>query len=397
MSSGLRVLLIAPQPFYQARGTPMNVLQMCRVLTGAGYRVDLATYPLGEHVAMDGLSIHRCLRPPGIGEVPIGFSKRKLILDFFLFWTVLGLRLRRRYAAIHAVEESVFLALPFTLLGSRLIYDLDSLISDQLAYAGVVRSRALLGMARRLERLALRRSIGAVTVCRSLTDAAATLDPDARIFQIEDAPLAESLRSPDPTRVDEIREELGLAGRRPVVYTGNLEPYQGIDLLLGAARTLRTIHPDACVVLVGGGGERLEALRRTIEAERLGGSVLAVGQRPPEEMPEWMALAEILVSPRSEGENTPLKIYTYMSAGRPIVATDRITHTQVLDRANAFLSAPEPDAFAAAIAEALDAPKEAQDKAKLAQELAASNYSAEAFERKLLAAYRELIGPPEGS
>ena len=53
--------------------------------------------------------------------MPIGFSKRKLLLDFFLFWTLLGLLVRRRYAVVHAVEEAVFMALPFTLLGVRLV------------------------------------------------------------------------------------------------------------------------------------------------------------------------------------------------------------------------------------------------------------------------------------
>lgn len=388
---GARILLVAPQPFYQPRGTPMNVLQMCRVLTAAGYRVDMATYPLGEKVEMEGLEIHRCLRPPGVRSVPIGFSKRKFLLDLLLFWTVLRLLLRRRYAAVHAVEESVFLALPFTLVGVRLIYDLDSLISDQLDYAGVVTSRPLLALVRRLERFALRRSVAAVTVCRSLTEAAAELDPDARIYQIEDAPLEESLRDPDVSRVESLRRELGLDGLRPIVYTGNLEPYQGIDLLLAAAPLVRRRVPDARLVLVGGSGERLTALRGSLEREGLGANVLAVGQRPPDEMPEWMSLAEVLVSPRSEGENTPLKIYTYMGARRPIVATDRITHTQVLDSSNAFLSECTPEAFADAICAALDDPEEARRRADAAHDLAASEFSPAAFERKLLAAYREIL------
>ena len=386
-----RLLLIAPQPFYRPRGTPMNVLQMCRVLTGAGYRVDLATYPLGEPVAIDGLEIHRCVRPPGLRSVPIGFSWRKVLLDLLLFWTVLRLCVTRRYAVVHAVEESVFLALPLTFFGVRLIYDLDSNISEQLAYAGVVESRPLLAGVRALERLALRRSVAAVTVCRSLTEAARRLEPTARIFQVEDAPLAESLRQPRPSRLSELRAELGLEGLRPIVYTGNLEPYQGIELLIRAAGHVRGRMPDARFVLVGGSGARLESLRTRLEEESLTDTVLLAGQRPPDEMPEWMALGEVLVSPRSEGDNTPLKIYTYMNAGRPIVATDRTTHTQVLDPSCAFLSDPSPEAFAAAICEALSRPEEARRRSAAARRLAETEFSAAAFERKLLAAYRQIL------
>jgi glycosyltransferase involved in cell wall biosynthesis len=369
----------------------MNVLQMCRVLTGAGYRVDLATYPIGETVEMEGLEIHRCLRPPGIRSVPVGFSKRKIILDFFLFWTILGLLLRRRYRVLHAVEESVFLALPFTLFGSRLVYDLDSLISDQLEYTGVLRSPRLLGTVRALERLALRRSTAAITVCQSLTEAALELDPGARVFQVEDSPLDESLRPADPARVEELRSELELEGLRPIVYTGNLESYQGIDLLIESAPLVLERFPNARFVVVGGSGSRLSKLREELASEGLEATVLPVGQRPPAEMPEWMALAEVLVSPRSEGDNTPLKIYTYMHAERPIAATDRVTHTQVLNGSNAFLGAATVAGMAGAIQAALEDPAEAGRRATAAHRTATTEYSFAAFERKLVAAYSEIL------
>ena len=159
-----RILLIAPEPFYAPRGTPMNVLQLCRVLTGAGYRVDLLTYPLGHDVALPGLRIHRAPRVPGIDHVPIGFSWRKLPLDAALWLRALTLLARHRYRVVHAVEEAAFLALPLTWLGVPLLYDLDSQISDQLAYTGWVRNRVVLAGVRALERLTLRRASAVKTL-----------------------------------------------------------------------------------------------------------------------------------------------------------------------------------------------------------------------------------------
>jgi glycosyltransferase involved in cell wall biosynthesis len=244
---------------------------------------------------------------------------------------------------------------------------------------------------RALERLALRRSIGAVSVCRSLTDAARELEPGTPIFQVEDAPLTESLRPPEPEGIERLRDELNLTGKRPIVYTGNLEAYQGIDLLVAAVPETIGRFPDARFVVVGGGGKSLEELRGQLEAGGLIDAVLTVGQRPPDEMPEWMALAEVLASPRSEGENTPLKIYTYMHAQRPIVATDRLTHTQVLDGSTAYLSEPTADAYAEALCTALGDPEEARRRSDAAHRLAATEYSPEAFERKLLAAYEQFV------
>jgi glycosyltransferase involved in cell wall biosynthesis len=369
----------------------MNVRQMCRVLTGAGYRVDLATYPLGEDVAMPGLTIHRPPRPPWIDSVPIGFSPRKLVLDACLALLVWWLLLTRRYDAVHAVEEAVFFALPFTWFGKRLIYDLDSRMSAGLRDAGVVRSARVLAVAEALERLALARSSAAITVCRALTDAARSLDPAVRVFQIEDTPLEEASRDPDPARVEALRREWKLDGRPVAVYTGNLERYQGLELLLRAAPLLRARMPRIAVVLVGGDRRDVEALRAEAVRDGLGDALLVVGARPPDEMPEWMALADVLVSPRSHGENTPLKIYTYMRSGVPIVATDLPTHTQVLDRANAILVRPTPDGIADGIARALADRATARQLGRRARELAEREYSFGSFERKLLTAYREVL------
>jgi glycosyltransferase involved in cell wall biosynthesis len=387
-----RVLLVSPQPFYAPRGTPMNVRQMCRVLGAAGYRVDLACYPLGEDVDIDGVAIHRGLGIPGVDAVPIGFSLRKLALDALLALTVLRLLATRRYAALHAIEESVFFALPAAWLGIPLIYDLDSLLSEQLRYSGAIRSAWILAGVRWLERLALSNASAAITVCRALSDAARELCPAVRIFQIEDTPLEEASRAPDPARVAELRARLELGERPAVVYTGNLERYQGIDLLLDAAEQLRELAPEARLVLVGGEAPQVAALRAELDRRALAQSVIVVGVRPPEEMAEWMALGCVLVSPRCQGENTPLKIYTYMRAGIPIVATELPTHTQVLDAETALLCTPDAKELARAMASVIAAPGVFRARALRARERAEREYSREAFERKLLAAYDAALG-----
>ena len=60
----------------------------------------------------------------------------------------------------------------------------------------------------------------------------------------------------------------------------------------------------------------------------------------------YAAAAAVLVSPRSHGTNTPLKIYEQLASGMPLVATSILSHTQVLDEDVAFLVEPEPQAMA---------------------------------------------------
>jgi len=343
----MRVLLIAPQPFFAQRGTPINVRQMVQTLCEAGHEVHLATYPMGEPVSIPGLVIHRALAIPGVRTVPIGFSWRKVALDIALALRVWPLIVGGRFDVVHAVEESVFFALPAARLrGIPVIYDLDSWMSEQLAYGGRVKSPTILKLLRRMERSALHRSSLAITVSASLSEMVRAMNPNVRVAQIEDCPLEEALRAPDLSRIAMLRDCFGIGQRQVVVYTGNLESYQGIELLLDAFVRVARAQDAAVLVLVGGSPAQVDATRARAAALGVGERVVLTGQRPAEEMPEWMAMGEVLVSPRLHGGNTPLKLFSYMWSAVPIVATDLPTHTQVLDASAAVLRAPTPDAMA---------------------------------------------------
>jgi glycosyltransferase involved in cell wall biosynthesis len=103
----------------------------------------------------------------------------------------------------------------------------------------------------------------------------------------------------------------------------------------------------------------------------------------------------VLVSPRSRGTNTPLKIYQYLRAGRPIVATRLLTHTQVLDDDVAILTGATASELAAGILRAIDDPAAAARMGARAAELAATKYSYDAYLSRTREAVRrlELVAP----
>jgi glycosyltransferase involved in cell wall biosynthesis len=387
----MRILLIAPQPFFSQRGTPINVRQMVQTLSEAGHEVHLATYSIGDPVSIPGLRIHRALPIPGVRRVPIGFSWRKVALDGLLALTTWRLIAGKRFDVVHAIEESVFFALPAARLRRiPVIYDLDSWLSDQLAYGGRLRNGVILRVLRRIERAALRRSRLAITVSASLSDAVHAMEPNVPVAQIEDCPLDEALRAPDPARMARLRASYALGERRAVVYTGNLESYQGIGLLLDAFALVARARTDAALVLVGGSAAQVAAVRARAASLGLGDRVVLTGQRPAEEMPEWMAIGDVLVSPRLHGGNTPLKLYSYMWSAVPIVATDLPTHTQVLDASVAVLRPATAEGLASGILDVLADPARFAPLGVAARALVASDYSRDAFRRKLLAAYASI-------
>src|SRR2546429_7855860 len=87
--STVRILMIAPEPFFEPRGTPFSEFHRIRALIALGHEVDLVTYPFGEDVAMPGLRLFRCLRPPFLRSIRVGPSLAKPPLDVLLTFTAL--------------------------------------------------------------------------------------------------------------------------------------------------------------------------------------------------------------------------------------------------------------------------------------------------------------------
>ncbi|HEY6000168.1 MAG TPA: glycosyltransferase family 4 protein, partial [bacterium] len=339
----MNVLVLAPQPFYRERGTPIAVRLLAETLCALGHAVDLLVYHEGEEVSFPGLRLLRAAAPPLVRDVPIGFSAKKLACDATLSAAFLKLARPGRYDVVHAVEEAVF---PAAWLrrrhGAAVVCDMDSDMVDQICG----RSRLRRPLRPALDAI-VRRTLGAcdlvLAVCPSLAEKARALAPAVPVRVLEDIPLAEGPAAP----VEDLRARYGVAGPL-ALYVGNLEPYQGIDLLTEA---LASLGPDGPVTLVVIGGAPADVVRyeRAAAVRRLSGRVRFAGPRPVRDLGSYLAQADILVSPRTLGENTPMKIYSYLGAGRAILATDIGSHTQALDDTCARLVRPEAGCLAAGL------------------------------------------------
>lgn len=178
-----------------------------------------------------------------------------------------------------------------------------------------------------------------------------------------------------------------------ILYTGTFEAYQGLDLLFAAMKPVLEQCPDARLVLAGGRPDQIERARREAMEQGIGASAIFVGERPAEEIPAYLEAADVLVSPRSRGKNTPLKIYQYLRSGRPIVATNLLTHTQVLDATVAELVAPTAEAFGAGILHVLRDRSHADALSRAARTLADTRYTYEAYLERTREALRPIAGP----
>jgi len=344
--------------------------------------VDLLTYPQGEDLGLPGVRHRRSLSLP-VGRVRAGPSLKKIVLDVPFMVEAFWRMLRGSYDVVHATEEAAHLAAPLArLLHLPLVMDMDSAIPDQLLYSGFATRGPLLWASRVLEGHALRHAVAVVTVCRSLTESVRASAPGAIVFQVEDPPLLDRTQAPDANAIAELRQTLGL-GRLPVVlYAGNFEKYQGVELLIEAAHHL----PEAQFLFVGGEVDEVETLKAKAPKPRC----VFAGKRETSELPLFLGLADVLASPRIRGANTPFKVYTYLASGKPVVATRIASHTELLDDTNAYLVEPTPLGLASGIRRALQSPAEAEARAKSGQDLLEREYSSERHAAKVKNAYSRI-------
>ena len=386
----MHILMIAPEPFFEPRGTPFSEFHRIRALTSLGHTVDLVTYPFGSDVAMPGLRIVRSLRPPFVSRVRIGPSWAKVPLDALLSLTALRLALTRKYDAIHSHEEGGALGIVLAaLLRKPHLYDMHSRRPQQISNFGYGKATWLASLFGWVERLMIKRSRVVIVICEDLDDTVKALKLPVPTVLIENA--AGSGAAPSAGTGLAVRQSLGLPASAPVIlYTGTFEAYQGLDLLFDAMKIVVTSHPDARLVMVGGEPAQVDAARRSVERRGLGPAVIFTGQRPAEDVPAYLDAATALVSPRASGTNTPLKIYQYLRSGRPIVATRLRTHTQVLSDDVAILTPATADGLAAGLARAITDPG-AGAIGQRARDLANTKYSDEAFVDKTRRAYEVLF------
>ena len=381
----MKILLLAPHPFFSERGTPIAVRLAVEALCAMGHQVDLLTYHEGEDIEVAGMRLLRISAPPGVRNVPIGFSVKKLVCDLWLAIAAFRLMFRNRYDVVHGVEESVFIALAARPFGKfRVVYDMDSLMADQIAEKWP-KAGPVIPMLRWIERQAMSRADLVLPVCEAIAESARAATNPARVHLLPDVAFSPPDKLAD---AEDLRAHCKLP--RPLaLYVGNLEGYQGVGLAMEALAAV----PEAqrCnLVVIGGTPAMIDQHKKMAAALDLRDNVIFLGHRPIALLGSYLRQADILCSPRLKGVNTPMKIYSYMAAGRAILATDILSHTQVLNDECALLTAPTAAAMAEGFMRLSEDETLRNRLGEAAARRAIEEYGLDAFRARLRSAYAGL-------
>lgn len=321
----VRVVMVAACPFPANHGTPAAIRELALHLAKQGNEVHVVTYPQYEDIPVDGLHIHR-VRVPFIkpGPVSIGPSFERILYDALLIPKLVQVIRRYRIGVIHAhnYEATMAGAVAKWLTRRPLIYNGVTAMADELPSYRFIRPDALARwIGKVLDYTVPRVSDLLMVLSDELKDYLVQLgNPPKKVLVVPPGVELDWLASGDGRKA---RDKLGLRGETPIVmYTGALESFQRVDYLLQAMAQVIKQSPEAMLVIVGNiKNPRAQEAHLAMAAELgISSQLLFVESAPIEELPDYLAAADIAVVPRPSCPGYPIKLLNYMAASKPVVS-----------------------------------------------------------------------------
>jgi glycosyltransferase involved in cell wall biosynthesis len=338
------------------------------------------------------VSTVRTPRVPWVRTLPVGFSLHRPYLDALLLGTTLRAARRFRPDILHGHlhEGAAVAALAGRLVGRPAVADLQGSVVGEMVAHGHLPARGILpAVVNRLERRVLgwpaRLLPSSENFARELVEVRGV--PRHRVVLLPDG-VDPDFHRPGPA-LDDLRERLGLVGKRVVVYMGVLTEYQGIDDLLAAWPVVTAAVPDAHLLLMG--HPNVERYRARVVEAGLAGSVTLTGRIDYQTSPQYLALGEVAVSPKHASTEANGKLLNYMAMGLPAVAYDGPVSRELLGDAGVYAPMRDVRALGTGIAELLRDPHEQKLRGQALRERAVAHFGWPALGRRLVDVYRTCL------
>ncbi len=383
-----KVLLISPQPYFQWRGSPIRVGFNAQALSNKGYSVDLLTLPIGEDREIEGVNVIRVANPLGMKNIAIGPSPAKIFFDILIFSRGLMLVLKNKYVLVHGIEETGMIAVILSrLCGAKAIFEKHS---DPYSYKKGVLKNLLLACYASVERLTTGLADGVICTGPGLEKQVREMNKKTPVFHIFDIPS--SLNEAVASETDRIRKELQHNDKEVLVgFVGSFAVYQGVELMFAAIPNVVKACPHVKFVIIGGNSEEIREKESEYQATGISQNLIFLGKVPPDTLPDYLSATDILLSPRSSGVNTPLKLLDYFKAGRPVVATDIPSNRLILNEDNSVLTTSDPAAFAGGIISLVQDEEKRKKLGANGYNLYTTTFNFSEYENKLSNCYKEVL------
>jgi glycosyltransferase involved in cell wall biosynthesis len=382
--------MVAACPFPFGRGTPIRIQRQAEALAARGHEVHVATYFLGTAERVAGVSVHRTPRLPGYRTTSPGPTWQKLLaLDPMLAGTLFRLLRARDIDIIHAHHYEGLLvaraAKAFTRL--PLIYDAHTMLGSELGFFRLGLPRRLtVALGDQLDRRLPRLADHVISVTDTIRDhlVARGVVPDAQISVIGNGVELEQFRA-------DAQPPWAADAPKRVVFTGNLAPYQGVDVLLEAFAVASRQRRDIRLQIVTDSDfSTYEPAARELGIRDL---IEVVPAPAFADLPALLETAHVAANPRIEADGAPVKLLNYMAAGKPIVSFEGSAPGLTHGDTAWLIAGGDPRAFGQGILELLEDAERAQALGRHARSYVEQHYRWPVLAERIERVYRAVLEP----
>ena len=316
-----RIAMVAASPFPTSQGSQVLVEDLARALWERGHELHLVTYHLAERERAMPWRVHRGRTLPGCDRLRAGPDYRKPLLDLFLAWELRRVVRRERIDVIHAHNYEGLLVgwLVGRLTGVPVVYHSHTVLRDELPV--YFRRRWAQQLARWLAAFLDRALPRRADFCIAISQAGADYMRAQGVPPERVRLIGPTLRCEPPQAVDvaQVRQRFGLGAGPLVIYAGNLDPYQDVDLLLRSFQRVVQRLPQATLALVT--SSEPAVYHRTVAALGLAERVRFVPSPHFGAVTELLAAADVAACPRTVCAGYPIKLFNYLALGKPVVVS----------------------------------------------------------------------------
>ncbi len=317
-----RIAIVAACPFPTLQGSQLLIRKLAQGLRARGHDPLVVTYGEGLEEALAELPVRRIPRVPGLRAVGSGPRIAKVVLDGALLFRLLRVIEREAVEILHAhnYEAALIGLVARRLTGVPLIYHSHNALAEELPT--YYRSRTARRVARVVGALAdrevPRRADRCIAICRELVGFLRARGVDERAIELI-APGGSPEEFPSCSLADAatIRARFGFGERPVLLYTGNVDGYQNLELLLASIGIVRRTAGDALLVLATHAAPH----DLPMHLRRLPPGVRLVTAGDFATVRDLIQVADLALCPRREWSGFPMKLLNYMAAAKAVVVS----------------------------------------------------------------------------
>ena len=390
-TEGIKVLMIAPTPFFADRGCHVKILEEIRSLTKRGVIVKLVTYHIGRNI--EGLDIERIIKIPWYKKLEAGPSIHKYYLDLLLAVKSLKVSIRFKPDIIHAhLHEGVFAGkIVQFFIRKPLVADYQgSMIGEMLDHGFMKKNSFSYKFNKWLENTVNKwpqKIIFSSSQAKNFFLNNFNVKPEKVVSFIEGTNTEQFHPGYD---TGNLRKKLNLPpGKQIVIYLGVLTKYQGIDILIESISGVVKRYRDVHFLIVG--FPDVDYYENMAKEFNVLDYVTFAGRVNHEDVPRYLNLADIGVSLKLSRTEANGKLFSYMAVGLPCVVFDTVTNREILGDTGIYAEYNSKESFIEKLVSLLENRDEAKKIGGLARKRVLDQFTWDNTFSNFIQIYKDLI------